>query len=86
MTGTTAPGPLGGIRVVDPTANVAGPFATLVLADQGAEVTEVEPPEGDVARSSGRRRRRPPSHHRRLGAGREDEPPAMNRAIEGSGG
>lgn len=46
-------GPLHGIRVVDFTANMAGPYATQVLGDQGAEVTKVEPPRGDVSRSLG---------------------------------
>jgi CoA:oxalate CoA-transferase len=42
--------PLAGIRVVDVTINVAGPFASLILADLGASVLKVEPPKGDDAR------------------------------------
>jgi formyl-CoA transferase len=43
-------GPLQGIRVVDMTAYIAGPFACSLLADLGAEVVKVEPPEGDMMR------------------------------------
>jgi len=45
--------PLAGIRVVDTTSAMAGPFATMLLADLGAEVVKVEPPEGDQSRDWG---------------------------------
>ncbi len=45
--------PLAGIRVVDMTSAMAGPFATMLLADLGAEVVKVEPPEGDQSRDWG---------------------------------
>jgi crotonobetainyl-CoA:carnitine CoA-transferase CaiB-like acyl-CoA transferase len=51
------PGPLYGYRIVDLTSNVSGPLATMILADQGAEVIKVEAPDGgDATRAGGNRR------------------------------
>ncbi|WP_336161995.1 CaiB/BaiF CoA transferase family protein [Amycolatopsis sp. VC5-11] len=49
-------GPLDGVRILDLTSNFMGPYASLLLADLGADVAKVEPPEGDTTRGVGPRR------------------------------
>jgi crotonobetainyl-CoA:carnitine CoA-transferase CaiB-like acyl-CoA transferase len=50
-------GPLEGIRIIDLTSMLSGPWATMILADQGADVIKVEEPsQGDHTRSYGNKR------------------------------
>ena len=53
MIGSDAKPPFDGLRVVDLTQGLAGPFCAMLMAQNGAEVVKVEPPEGDWSRSLG---------------------------------
>lgn len=54
MSAPNASGPLQGLRVLDMTEHMAGPFCTMILADMGAEVLKLERPgKGDSSRAMG---------------------------------
>lgn len=57
MNATTSPrsttGPLAGLKVVEIATTIAGPACARMLADFGAEVVKIEPPEGDPVRQMG---------------------------------
>ena len=50
-----ASGPLSGARILDLSTMISGPFATMLLGDQGADVIKVEAPGGDYVRAGGNR-------------------------------
>ncbi len=63
-TSTTRPssGPLAGVRIIDMTSVLMGPYATQILGDLGADIIKIEPPGGDTVRGIG------PARHAGMGS------------------
>lgn len=63
-TSTTRPssGPLAGVRIIDMTSVLMGPYATQILGDLGADIVKIEPPGGDTVRGIG------PARHAGMGS------------------
>ncbi|MEP3226029.1 MAG: CaiB/BaiF CoA-transferase family protein [Parasphingorhabdus sp.] len=64
--------PLEGLKVLDFSRVVAGPYATRMLSDLGAEVLKVEPPEGDVTRKLAKRKSGVSGNYLQLNIGKQN--------------
>lgn len=69
---TDAPYPLAGLKVLDFSRVLAGPFAGRMLCDLGADVVKVEPPDGDVTRFWGKVVGDVPGYFHQQNAGKRD--------------
>ena len=70
-------GPLAGVRILDCTTVVLGPWAAQQLGDLGADVIKIEPPDGDVMRKSGPMKK-PDMGHFYLALGRNKRSVALD--------
>lgn len=64
--------PLAGLKVLDFSRVVAGPYATRMMSDLGAEVLKVEPPEGDVTRKLAKRKSGVSGNYLQLNIGKQN--------------
>ncbi len=69
---TEAPYPLAGIKVLDFSRVLAGPFAGRMLSDLGADVVKIEPPDGDVTRFWGKEIANLPGYFHQQNAGKRN--------------
>ncbi len=74
--------PLEGIRVLDLTRALSGPYATRMLSDLGADVVKVEPPVGDITRAYGSRIGNLSSHYTQHNVGKRNI--CVDLAAEGA--
>ena len=81
-------GALDGIRVLDFTGVIAGPYCARLMADLGAEVVKIEPPNGDLLRIASPRRKGKTPYFAQLNAGKESvsidlkEPGAIELVLD----